>query len=582
MKENWNLKINVDDFEGGDRKFFDLESSTEKILVDRGIDSEKKKEEFLRPDYLRDTHNSDLLSDIDIAVTRILKAKKGKEKICIYGDYDVDGITSSTILHDFFIQIGIDTFTYLPDRNKEGYGLNNKAIDYVVSKKADLIITVDCGITNLSEVQHAKDVGVDVIITDHHFVPEKLPDALAIINPKKQNDKYPEKMLAGVGVTFKFIQAIAKKIKGYDREQLKWLLDLVAIGNVADCVPLLGENRTLTKFGLVVLARTRRVGLKQLFEVGRVKINASQLPTGEQIGFQIAPRINAAGRMGQASAAYELLIRTEDEMPEARTLALDIEEQNKHRQKITQKVIKEAESLLDKNNLPEVIIESNEQWGLGIVGLVAGRIADKYNRPSIILQDRGDILKGSCRSVPAFHLMNALTELKDLLERFGGHSQAAGLTIKKINLPKFKKQFLELVRKANLGDRQKPLTIDLKIRVRDINEKLLDELIMMEPFGQGNKKPKFLSEQVVVSKISYLGDDKKHLKLWVKEDGDALKSLELISFNYKNNIDDLKKVTKNKLKEGEKVSVIYTLEENIWNGRRMIQGRLVDLEILGE
>ena len=599
MKQNWQIKegvkkeqelnktpqnLRTSDFDplysgGGERVFPDLEKATENILISRGVDTEIKKEEFLHPDYEEHTYEPNLLSDIDIAVKRVLKARDNKELVCIYGDYDVDGITSSTILHDFFQQLGIKSFTYLPDRNKEGYGLNNKAIDYIIKEKADLIITVDCGITSIEEVAYANEKKLDIIITDHHFVPEKLPQALAIINPKKKNDKYPEKMLAGVGVTFKFIQAIAQQLEDYDLEQLKWLLDLVAIGNVADCVPLLGENRTLTKFGLVVLARTKRVGLKQLFEVGRIKVNAAQLPTGETIGFQIAPRINAAGRMDHASAAYELLTKTEEQISEARLLALDIEGQNKHRQKVTQEIIKEVTGRLDKKNLPAVIIEHDEHWSLGIVGLAAGRVADKYNRPSIVLQNRGDILKGSCRSVPAFHLMEALTSVQHLLERFGGHAQAAGLTIKKENLGEFKKEFTKLVEAANLSDAKKSIIIDQQIKIRDINTKLLEELIIMEPFGQGNKKPVFLSTQVVIRKISYLGEDKKHLKIWIADGVNELSQLELISFNYQNNLEDLKKSAKQKLQEGDKVSIVYTLEENIWNGRRSIQGRIIDLEV---
>ena len=612
MKQNWQIKKQKKKrkkIKLAKRLFPDLEKITENILVNRDIDNKTKKEEFLHPDYEKHIYDPSLLSDIDIAVNRILQTKKKKELICIYGDYDVDGITSSTILHDFLSQIGIKSFTYLPDRNKEGYGLNKKAIDYILEKKADLIITVDCGITNVEEVEYAKSKNLEIIITDHHFVLEKIPQALAVINPKKKNDKYPEKMLAGVGVAFKFIQAITKKINGYDQEQLKWLLDLVAIGNVADCVPLLGENRTLTKFGLVVLAKTRRVGLKQLLEVGKIKINSAQLPTGEQIGFQIAPRINAAGRMDHASIAYELLICSETETVKARLLALDIETQNKHRQKVTQEIIKEVEKKIDKNNLPVVIIESSKHWTLGIVGLVAGKITDKYNRPSIILRDNGNILKGSCRSIPAFHLMEALMELKDVLEKFGGHAQAAGLTIKKENFKKFKEKFTKLVEKANLTDTKKTIDIDQKIKISEINKKLLDELILMEPFGQGNKKPKFLSEQVTIRKITYLGADKKHLKIWIADEQQESRSpkksnsneknatskntentfnhissttphLELISFSYQNNITDLKKSTKNTLNEGDKINIVYTLEENIWNGYRNIQGRIIDLEIL--
>jgi single-stranded-DNA-specific exonuclease len=579
------------------RLFPDLEKVTENILISRGIDTKIKKDEFLYPDYDKHTYDPNLLSDIDIAVERILQARENKELICIYGDYDVDGITSSTILHDFFQQVGIKSFTYLPDRNKEGYGLNNKAIDYIIEKKADLIVTVDCGITSVEEVAYANKKKMEILITDHHFVPKKIPRAVAVINPKKKKDKYPEKMLAGVGVTFKFIQAISQKIKGYDLEQLKWFLDLVAVGNVADCVPLLGENRTLTKFGLMVLAKTRRVGLKQLFEVGKIKVNPAQLPTGETIGFQIAPRINAAGRMGQASAAYELLIRGTNEASEARLLALKIEEQNKHRQKVTQEIIKEVNGRIDKKNLPAVIIESDEHWSLGIVGLVAGRVADKYNRPSIILQNRGNILKGSCRSVPTFHLMKALTTLQPLLEKFGGHAQAAGLTIKKENLKEFKKEFTKLVEKANLSDTKKSIIIDQQIEIRDISMKLLDELIIMEPFGQGNKKPIFLSQKVVIKKINYLGIEKKHLKIFVvdsmSKQKDFLtkdnlgrqfiekeKELELISFNYKNNLEDLKDLATGKLREGDTLDIVYTLEENIWNGQRSIQARLIDLRVI--
>jgi single-stranded-DNA-specific exonuclease len=596
MKQNWQIKEGGSEAlllerNGNETKskqaseeenkqlFPDLEQVTEDILITRGIDTEIKKEEFLHPDYDEHTYDPNLLSDIDIATERILQARKNKELVCIYGDYDVDGITSSTILHDFFQQIDIKSFTYLPDRNKEGYGLNNKAIDYIIKKKADLIVTVDCGITSIEEVDYANKKGIEIIITDHHFVPEKVPQAVAVINPKKKGDKYPEKMLAGVGVTFKFIQATSQKVKGYDSEQLKWLLDLVAIGNVADCVPLLGENRTLTKFGLMVLAKTRRVGLKQLFEVGRIKVNPAQLPTGETIGFQIAPRINAAGRMDHASAAYELLTKTEDQISEARLLALDIEGQNKHRQKVTQEIIKEVNGRIDKKNLPAVIIESDERWSLGIVGLAAGRVADKYNRPSIILQDRGDVLKGSCRSVPAFHLMEALTSLQYLLEKFGGHAQAAGLTVKKENLKEFKKEFDKLVKKANLSDAKKSIVIDQQIKIRSINTKLLDELTIMEPFGQGNKKPIFSSENVVIKRISYLGEDKKHLKIWIADSSDDTAQLELISFNYQNNLDDLKKSARKELGEGDKISVVYTIEENIWNGRRSIQGRIVDLEV---
>lgn len=584
MKTNWRISTN-NDSDTSKRIFPELEKITEDILTQRGIDTKEKKEEFLYPDYEKHLHNPKLLTDIQKAVNRILQARKNKETIYIYGDYDVDGITSATILSDFLNQIGLKSKTYLPDRNKEGYGLNQSAIDYIKKQGTDLIITVDCGITNFDEVEYAKQQNLDVIITDHHFVPEKIPKALAVINPKRKKDKYPEKMLAGVGVTFKLIQAIADEISDYDNQQLKWLLDLVAIGNVADCVPLLGENRTLTKYGLMVLSKTRRVGLKQLFTVGRINIDASRLPGGEVIGFQIAPRINAAGRMNHASLAYELLTRTPDKITEARTLALEIESQNQRRQKETLEIMKEVEKELDIHNLPTIIIQSSKHWSLGLVGLVAGRIADKYNRPCILLQEKDGELKGSCRSIPAFHLMEALPKVSKLLKKFGGHSQAAGITLTKKNFPKFKKSMIELAKKQNIHLAPKEITIDLKISLKEINEKLLDELLLMEPFGQGNPKPKFLSRNVVVKRIAYLGTEQKHLKIWLADKEEDSEQLEIIAFFFENTFDFLtvpNKVSDKKtaLKPGDKIDIIYTLEENIWNGQRSIQGKIVDIKIL--
>ena len=568
MKKNvqlsWKLKKNARGLKK--RLFPDLEEATEIILRQRGIDTPAKKEEFLHPDYYRHLADPFLLSDMDLAVQRLTQARSQKEKICIYGDYDVDGITSAVILSDFLEEVGLEVMVYLPDRNKEGYGLNKAALDYIQKQGAQLVITVDCGITNHQEVRYARELGLEVIVTDHHFVPEKIPAGI-VINPKKKGDEYPEKMLAGVGVTFKLIQALARQWPDYDEERIKWFLDLVAIGTIADCVPLLGENRTLTKFGFLVLSKTRRVGLKQLFAVGSIKLDSFHLPSGEKVGFQIAPRINAAGRMDKASAAYQLLKQPESARRQARLLALEIESQNKHRQKETQAILTEIEKNLDEQTLPAAILESSPHWSLGLIGLVAGRLTDRYHRPSIILQDRGKVLKGSCRSVPQFHLMSALNKLSSLLEKYGGHAQAAGITIKKEKWPEFKKKFTKLVMEAKLPQEAAALEVDVVLNPVDLNAKLQQELNLLEPFGAGNPLPLFLLENVLVQQIRTVGKDQKHLQLLV---GAGEKFFKVIYFNYQNG-------EQGTIVAGDKVDILCYLEENYWQGKSSLEGRAVKI-----
>ena len=401
MKNNWKLSTLIQDQENNsDRIFPHLEQIVEHILRARGIDSEVSMRQFFSPDYEGDLCDPFLMGDMEKAVQRMLKALEQKQRVCVFGDYDADGVTSSALLKDFFQQVGLENFCYIPDRNKEGYGLNRKAIDYIKEKKADLILTVDCGISNAPEVEYAKQLKIDVIVLDHHHVPKTVPAAVAVVNPQKPDDGYPHKSLAGVGVAFKFVQALASRIEDYDPRQLRWLLDLVAIGTIADCVPLLGENRTLTKYGLIVLSKTRRVGLKQLFQVGRVNISEHSLPTSHQIAFQVAPRINAAGRMDHANTAYQLLISQSDQDAAARILALELESQNQHRQKVTKLIVDEAEKRTrNKTEIPKIIVETDEHWEMGVIGLAAGKITDIFNRPAILLQKTETSFRGSGRSI---------------------------------------------------------------------------------------------------------------------------------------------------------------------------------------
>ena len=491
------------------RIFPDLEEITERILFSRGIDSPEKREAFFHPDYEKDLPDPFLLGDMDKAVERIGQAIKQKEKVCVYGDYDADGVSASVLLKDVLDQLGLENFYYIPDRNKEGYGLNLAALEYIKSQGASLIITVDSGISSREEAAKARELKLDVIITDHHHPPEALPEAVAVINPKKPGDRYPFKELAGVGVAFKLAQALFGKFSPAKKEQTKWLLDLVALGTIADCVPLLGENRTLVKYGLIVLSKTRRIGFQQLFSVGRMAISSDCAPTGDQVAFQLAPRINAAGRMDHANTACALLSCSVGEEAQARVLALEIEDQNQRRKKVTDQIMKEIESRIgSQKEKDRLILEFASHWEMGVVGLVAGKVADKYNRPTFVLQEKDGLIKGSGRSAGGFNLIKALEKNAAFLEKYGGHSQAAGLAMKKENLNVFKKKLEEEIASAGISDWDKKALVDLIIQPEEITEKLLRELSFFEPFGEGNRPPLFFMEKAEVVDGKTIGKEK--------------------------------------------------------------------------
>ncbi|HHX58679.1 MAG TPA: single-stranded-DNA-specific exonuclease RecJ [Candidatus Moranbacteria bacterium] len=567
MKKNWKIKKN---------ELKAVASSNEKIitsiLLNRGLTTEEEKNAFLFPDYERDLHDPFLIKDMQKAVDRVLLAKKRKERICIYGDYDADGVTATVLVKDFFNQIELDFFCYIPDKDKEGNSLNKEAIDYIKTQGANLIITVDCGISSFKEVAYANENEIEVIITDHHSLPKKLPAALAIINPKASPD-YPEKNLAGVGVAFKFVAALAGSFEEYEKDQLKWLLDLVAIGTIADCVPLIGENRTLAKFGLLVLSKTRRVGLKQIFQVGSLNINSGLIPSAEQISFQLAPRINAAGRIDHANLAFDLLSAVEGEESSARILALELESKNQHRQKITEKIISEVENRLkNKNNLPAVIVEWAPHWSYGIVGLVAGKIAEKYHRPTLILQEKDSILRGSGRSVPEVNFIEILRESDHLMSKYGGHSQALGGEFPKKNVEELsrnlEKKIAPLLKKENISE----LEIDTELTLAQINFDLVNQLSQLEPFGEGNPEPIFLTRNLTVSDLRLVGNGEKHLKLILSDGEPDTNRLSAIGFRLADNYANLK--------INDKIDLVFTLQKNQWNGIESIQAKIIDLNVI--
>jgi single-stranded-DNA-specific exonuclease len=538
------------------------------LLFQRGIRSEDAMESFLAPQYERDLHDPFLFSAMKKVTERIRKALKDKEKVVIFGDYDADGVTSTVILKETLDRIGINPEVYIPDKRIEGYGLNQNAIDEFQKKNISLILTVDCGIANAEEIKYAQDLGIEVIVIDHHHIPEKLPEALAIINPHLHGCGYPFEDLAGVGVTFKVVQAIYAEFIPNDVEQSKWLLDLVAVGTVADCVSLTGENRALVEFGLVVMSKTKRIGLEELFRVGRIEIDDRHFPRAEQISFQIAPRINAAGRMDHANIAYNLLV--EQNRVKARGLALELEGKNQERQKSTARVVEEVRMLAgDKFKDKKLIFAESEHFPIGIVGLAAGKIADEFYKPTVILQKESEISRGSLRSIPELNIIEALEECSQYLARFGGHHQAAGISVKNSQLESFYQQLDKVIEIKLAGKELAPFTqIEMELKAQDIDMEMAEVIAKLEPFGSGNPEPVFLMKNLVIHELKTVGSEGKHLKLFLRSNDGSPKIFEAIGFR-------LAKI--HPLKNGDLIDVIFTVSLDSWNGNRKIQLKMIDL-----
>lgn len=541
-----------------------------KLLGNRGFKNSAEIKKFFDFDYDTDIDNPFLFKEMERAVARIITAKEKNEKIAIFGDYDADGVTASALLFETLNNLGFaEVITYIPDRQIEGYGMNKEALNFLKKEKVNLIITVDCGITNKEETALAQKLGMDVVITDHHHVPKVLPAAAAIINPQMENCGYGFKNLAGVGVAFKLAQALYQKMDPENIEKLKWLLDLVAIGTVADCVPLLFENRILVKYGLVVLSKTRRAGLLEMFKVGRIKIGENDFPDTHKIAFQVAPRINAAGRMDHANFAYNLIL--EKSRVKACDLALEIEDKNQQRQKITSEIVREVRILAEgpfKDK--ELIFAENEHWPIGILGLVAGKITDEFNKPTAVFQKQQDEFVGSLRSIPQINIIEKIEQCSDLLKKFGGHSQAAGVTLKKENFDAFYQKLSQLIARELGGKKMLPtLEIDLEIVAKDISWELLSEIKKMEPFGKENEEPVFLVRNLKVGEIKVVGNGSKHLKISVLAE-DSPKVFDGIGFGMGEKFSQI-------IQTGDKVDMVVNLQEDEWNGNRKIQLQIIDL-----
>ena len=530
-----------------------------RVLVNRGIIEDDRIDKFLHP-TLDDLNDPFKFKGMDITVERIIKAVENKEHITIYGDYDVDGITSTTILMKFLSSIGASVDSYLPNRLMEGYGLNNNSIDQIKERGTSLLITVDCGISAYDEVEYAKSIGLDVIVTDHHECPDKIPDCIAVIDAKRQDNTYPFASLAGCGVSFKLIQALCIKLNKPKDDYLKFL-DIVALGTIADIVPLVDENRVIVKFGLEMMRKTQNYGLKALIASSGIKTLESS-----SISFGLAPRINACGRMGQANLALKLLCT--DDYREATAISEKLSEMNRERQDIERRILQEAEEQIANEKLTnnKIIIVGKENWHHGVIGIVSSKITDEYYKPSILVCFEGDEGKGSGRSVDGFDLHSALTACQDYLLKFGGHEMAIGLTLQKDKFEDFRNA-LEKYAEDKLPDETLPIIkYDAEINNKDITLKTVEDLKLLQPYGEANPPPIFAYRNIRVDSIRTLSND-KHLKLNVKEDHRIFSA---IAFN----MGDLK----NSIRMGDKADILCGIELNSFNGIDMLQLNIKDIK----
>jgi len=497
------------------------------------------------------------------AVDRIYKAIETKEKIVICGDYDTDGITSSAILLPIFQKLGAkDITTYIPDREIEGYGLSEKMVKEFIEQKVNLIVTCDCGITNNKEIDLANQAGIEVIVTDHHCQGKELPKAFAIINPQANREKYPFKTLAGVGVAFKFIQALLSdsrcQIENKEATE-KWLLDLVALGTVADYMPLLGENRTLVKYGLVVLNKTTNLGIRSLVEKSGLELG--KLSTGN-ITFQLSPRINAAARVKHADEALNMILAKNPF--EADELAEHLNSFNLTRQQLVEKTFRKIK--LDIGDKPkEMVLIAFGDWPKGVLGLCASKLLDQYSRPALVLTQRNNEIIGSGRSLPNFNLHQALSLLKKYFIRFGGHPGAVGLTISPDKFEDFKKEILKIGRKQiKKQDLVSKLRIDAQVELNDIDWPLYEELVKFEPFGRDNWQPNLLLKHAYLKGKQIVGKNGQHCRLIIDQ------GKKMIYFKANHKMEGIK--------IGDKLDIVFQLDINEWNGTRELQMKVIDLK----
>ncbi|MEK9209466.1 MAG: single-stranded-DNA-specific exonuclease RecJ [Patescibacteria group bacterium] len=561
-------------------KNLDEPELTKRLLFFRGIKTKKQAEEFLNPDYQSLGDPLEILN-MSRAVRRILRAIKNKEKILVFGDYDADGVSASVIFHDFFRKIGFENFSvYIPDRHQEGYGLTFEVIERFIADKIDLVITVDCGITDFKEIAKAKKAGLEVIVIDHHLIPEKVPPAFAILDLHQKKEKYPFKYFSGAGLAFKVVSALIKKGDfNFNPEWIKWLLDAAALATIADMVPLLNENRVLVYFGLKVLQKTRRVGLKRLYKT--LKLENSGV-SEDDVGFLLAPRINIAGRMGDARMSFDLL--TTDSENEADRLVNHLEEKNNERKILAEEILNSASRIIDKaGQLPEMIVVGNNVWSPGILGFACNKILDKYSR-TVFLWGKGEskFRKGSVRGNGEVNVVKLMEKIPSgIFLEFGGHSMAAGFTLKEeTKTEDFEKEIQAAFKKTKKEKVElEVLRFDKELSLDEANQDLISLLEKFRPFGMDNPKPVFLFGNIEVFEAKSFGNGGIHLELKFRKDNGQL--ISAIGFFMKNSLgrSPTGEAFEPKIEKGLRIDLAASVEKSNFKGYDEIRLRIVDLRL---
>jgi single-stranded-DNA-specific exonuclease len=567
-------------------KFPEFSNLTRNLLWQRGLKTQKEIDEFFNPDYSADLHDPLLLKDAEKAVGRIFKALEKKEKVLVYGDYDSDGVNGATIMYNALVAIGFDKKNlgvYLPDREKEGYGLNVGAVKQFAKEKYNLIITIDCGTTSFEPIDVANKNKIDVVVIDHHRVIDNPPKAYAFVNPHQEDDEYPFKDLCGAAVAFKIVCALYTRAN-IDRGQEKWFLDSVALATITDVMPLLGENRTLVKYGLFVLAQTENLGLKALMEVSGIRpiFQKDSLTTNLNpwtLGFMLGPRLNAAGRMDHANSAFALLNAKTYE--EALSLARQLDEKNRERQRLVEDIVRQVEERIGvkTGSAPKdlVIFEGDASWSIGVLGIVAGRLAEKYYKPAFIYQIKGNgNCAGSVRTIRGFNVVHSFESVADLLVNFGGHPQAGGFTVPEVKLEEMRKR-IEDFAKANLKEEDFVRKVEYcaEARSEDISWQVYEELERFEPFGEANREPMFLLRDAKIVNFEKVGKDngngngKKHLRLRIMNyESGIKKEFKAMAFGMGERADELS--------AGDGINLLFNFAVDEWNGSRELMLRVVD------
>jgi single-stranded-DNA-specific exonuclease len=608
MEKEWKLKPQPEPSEISVHP--ELPAMVTQLLAERDIHTNEQIDNFLNPDY-SDLHDPFLIKDMRKVVDRIMQAIMGNEKILIYGDYDADGVTGTTILYttisklmSIFSQksdiplvkaVDLDNdkpsnlLYYIPDRSKEGYGLNDDSVHYILNQEVNLVITIDCGVSNHSQIEFMQKSGIDVLVVDHHSIPNVLPEAFGLIVPKRKEDPYPFKELCGAGLSFKVASALLIDIKfsglshripsGFE----KWLLDFAAIGTIADMVPLFGENRIIVRYGLYVMAKTKNIGLKMLMKEIGIKAEVKEFPDSEHldsnitvysVGFQIAPRINAAGRIDHANTAMELFLSSAPEA--AQKYAAELNRLNEERKVLTAQVFEEVDQRLQSKGAiiekTKIIFEGDEHWPAGILGIVAARVAQKYYRPTFIYEIQKRSSVASARSIPGFNLYEAVEYIRPHLRAGGGHAGAAGMSFSNEEAGPIRSKLNEFGDKMLTPEMLHPvLLIDVELQPDEVNWYMYDMIQKLSPFGMGNSEPVFMMKHLLIRRIDLVGKDQSHLKLELQSEGQVGVPLnfQAIGFSMGSKVHEIY--------ENDLVDIVFQMDVNEWGSKRELHIVLKDI-----